>query len=299
MLISCFLLLSTLQIEGEFLELDEVYVSKFIGASQLEDKVLFAAMKGAQTELYLFHFFDGKVKLIRDGRIQVLLPFLLSDAKGFLVVPVVGNSRIYRLGREGQFQSLLRLAEVDGWRNSFQIDSVQFNDRGQLLATLTDRETQTLVLANIDLANKMLLPFLEQKKHDTFQQNWVGIGEVIYFVCRETAEITLVNPEGNRKMDLCILPPVEPVKRKKGRVGRLPFSGILGRPVLNRQKLYFPYTEYRDLEGNLLADARFLCLVLGEKGVQKRSEMVLGEYNDATLFYIWADRELVLQNKKP
>ena len=298
MFVACFLFLSTVLIEQDFLQLDEVYVGKFIGAVQLEDKVLFSVMKGTQTELHLFHFSDGKVKQIRDGRIQALLPFLLADSEGFLVIPAVGNSNIYRLSREGQFLSLHRLTEVDGWRNSFQIDSVQSDDQGQLLATLTDRETQTLVLANIDLTKKKLRPLLEQKKHETFQQNWVGIGKKTYLVCRETAEITLVDPAGQRQ-DICVLPAVEPVKRKKGRVGRLPYSGILGRPVLNRQKLYFPYTEYRDLEGNLLAEARFICLVLGEEGAQKRPEMVMGEYRGTTLCYIWADRELVLQNKKP
>ena len=88
-------------------------------------------------------------------------------------------------------------------------------------------------------------------------------------------------------------------KRKKGHVGRLPYRGILGRPVLNRQKLYFPYTEYRDLEGNRVAEARYLCLVFSEEGVQKRREMVMGEYQGAILCYIWADREFVLKNKKP
>lgn len=268
--------------------LQDTYIHKMGFVGQNGDNVLCSVVGTMKPELLHYSFQANRVRIVEDGRMPMMLPYILPYESGFVLFSTLGNGTLYFVSGDGTFQDSVRLDGV------FAVDEkvtfVQPSDTGVLL---TIRQGATWKLTRFDIEERKAEHLFSYKASDEHMRTYCALGDQYWMVTRETGEIAALDKQG-RKGPM-IHKGQEPLARKKfQRRGR--FHRILGQYHSHNGFLAFSHRQVRDPYGNPLEPFQKNCLILDQQGlVQFTESIVLAMHGEKALTLHEPSGELTIQ----
>ncbi len=298
------ILLCSWSLEGD-IHLDELNIGKLGPFGSYNGRTVFSHSKGASMvfPLMLFDFETEKLRLIKDGRVPVILPFVVPLEDGFALFSRINafRSKVFYVDREGAFWKTGRIADLQGWDESLVLIYVAPEKPGRAYLTFKHQEEQTLILALVDLRKNKLeyLTNLSLKPDDSPNKIWTTDAQKLYLVTKPSGQIDRISTDSFLVLET-LRKARDPVLKsdKKLRAFNGRYHGILSSPTFNGQYMAFKYLKCYDDFGNVLDKPKTATLSLTDKGTRESVLAVLAIHKNKELVYHWIDREFRIRSHK-
>lgn len=277
MILSVLLVLS-LEVDQTLIKAEDIYLLKFASAASDDHRVLISGQTGQTDGLYLFDFETGKARLLDDGRMPVMLPYLGSGPAGFYLLDRI-TGKVHHTDAEGNYRSTDHLRDYAGYLKGYRIFKALPDGPDRMLVTFQKEDHQ--VLARLNFAEKTLVT-LHRQDGGVDYHFWMSVGGRYYQVRSEDGSILQLDSEDFSKKTQ-IRPPAKPIRREKNRPGRRKYYAMLNNPVIIGDSASLRWYHSHDGLGNADDEVLFAGIRLGKDGIKVSDVIILGQWKDQRL----------------
>ncbi len=302
MFLSVILWITLVGEQAVWVNLDEIYFQKFLGAAYQDNKALLAVSSKNLFQLVLFDFEKKQARILEsDGRVSSM-GTLMTYEKGFCLINNIGTPKVTFLDENGLFLKSEPLAEFDGWEDGYRVVKVSPRMDGKAWVTFQSWEDKSLYLAILDLKNKTSQIVFQKEAPEEYQfPYWHTNGLELLFLCPQTGQIDLIDSSTFKK-SRTLRSAKTPVKRDAKRFKHLsrkrPYILLVGEPLSVDGEIGYFWNKGAETSGESLKDNYDIkTLVQTADGrFYEEDVLTLAKHKGERLVYHWADQELRLMS---
>lgn len=276
------------------LGLDELYISKMIGAAQSGATVLIVTMNGMDMALHLYDFEAESLTEIDSNMVPAYFPRAIAEEDGFSILDMIGEPKLYRLDRKGNYLEKKLIKPCLSLAPGERLFSLSDGPLG-LLGTIKNKRQEMVRLIAIDFEGCGHQELTRRRINPDYSYAWFQMENTLYLVTEETGEVTIVDPNKNFATADVIRPGIEPVLRPKDKAGRRKYLVTLSDVLVSGDEASFIYFSLRDEQWKPRKNWEISVIQFHKNQFQETGEYLLGRHKNKRLVYFPIDREIIAQ----
>ena len=282
----------------EWLELDEIYAQKCLGAASNGSKTLLGISSKTSFQLVLFNFENRKARYIEDDRIRAMGTAMGFD-KGFAILNHIGTPTVFFIHGDGSFLRSEKLEDYEGWELEKKVLKISPSVNGTAFVTLQSWQDDSIFLAMLDLKNKTCEVVFQTRSTEKYQwPYWVSSREELFFLNPQTGQIDLIDRttfSKQRTLRAARNLVKRDASRYKSLSRRRPYISLVDEPLNVQGTIYYFWNKGAETEGDSKKHTEIKTLVQTHDGKFREEDVhTLAVYEKEKLVYHWMDQELLL-----